>query len=134
MLFSKFDQALSGDYVHVSKLSQNEIHVNKKYAGRNHQDLNAVMITSHILSAAFPSHRGGTAACFALAKQPRYAFKNPFPGRPGQHVCSQLNGNRPFHTLPNRHTGDSEGRCFFLEAAAVRQHNLRVLPVSGFMI
>jgi hypothetical protein len=29
MLFSKFDQALSGDYVHVSNLSQNEIGVNK---------------------------------------------------------------------------------------------------------
>ena len=33
MLFGKFDQALSGDYVHVMSLSQNEICVNKKYAG-----------------------------------------------------------------------------------------------------
>jgi hypothetical protein len=34
MPFSKFNQALSGDYMHTSNLSHNEIFVNKKYAGR----------------------------------------------------------------------------------------------------
>jgi hypothetical protein len=31
--FSKFNQALSGDYIHVRNLSQSEIDVNKKYTG-----------------------------------------------------------------------------------------------------
>jgi hypothetical protein len=32
MRFSKFDQTLSGDYVHAGNLSQNEIDVNKNIA------------------------------------------------------------------------------------------------------
>jgi hypothetical protein len=35
MLFSKFAQALSGDYVHAISLSQNEINVNKKYGAES---------------------------------------------------------------------------------------------------
>ncbi len=43
MLFSKFNQALSGDYVHVRNLSQNEIDVNEKYAAKNHHQTNTVV-------------------------------------------------------------------------------------------